>query len=87
MGKKCMENCRSKFYFISENKNLFTDIIEPLGYEAKKHNETFIKHKNKIINIFTEEFLKEFCENGYINWNKIVVFNSGNIDQELFDKL
>ncbi len=26
------------WYLISENKNLYTDIIEPIGYSAKEHN-------------------------------------------------
>jgi type II restriction endonuclease EcoO109I-like protein len=68
------------WYFISENDNLYTDIIEPLGYKAKRHNEEFIKQKDIILNIFTEEFIKEFCDNGEINWKKLVEFNSGNLD-------
>ncbi|MCP4361921.1 MAG: hypothetical protein GY796_28245, partial [Chloroflexi bacterium] len=29
------------WYLISENKDLYTDIIEPIGYRAKQHNEAF----------------------------------------------
>jgi len=68
------------WYLISENENLYTDIIEPLGYRAKKHNENFIKRKNRILNNFTKEFLELYCDNGNINWRKLVQFNSGNLD-------
>ncbi len=67
------------WYLISENENLYTDIIEPLGYRAKEHNEEFLEEKSKIVNLFTGEFLDEFCDNGVINWKKLVEFNSGNL--------
>jgi hypothetical protein len=68
------------WYFVSGNENLYTDIIEPLGFRAKQHNDAFIKQKSKIINSFTHEFVTEFCDNGEINWKKLVQFNSGNLD-------
>ena len=68
------------WYFISKNENLYTDIIEPLGFRAKQHNEAFKEQKSKIINSFTQKFMAEFCTNGEINWKKLVEFNSGNLD-------
>jgi len=68
------------WYLISENENLYTDIIEPLGYKAKQHNAKFMKQKSKIVNLFTQEFIRDFCDNGIINWKKLVEFNSGNLD-------
>jgi hypothetical protein len=68
------------WYLISENENLYTDIIEPLGYRAKQHNDTFVKQKGKVINSFTQEFMPKFCSNGIIDWKKLVEFNSGNLD-------
>ncbi len=68
------------WYLISGDENLYTDIIEPLGYRAKQHNAKFIKQKSKIVNLFTQEFLAEFCDDGVINWKKLVEFNSGNLD-------
>lgn len=68
------------WYLISEDENLYTDIIEPLGYKAKQHNESFIKKKDRIVNLFTQEFLRDFCANGNINWEKLVEFISGNLD-------
>jgi hypothetical protein len=68
------------WYLISENKDLYTDIIEPLGYRAKQHNDDFVKQKGKVINSFTQEFMKKFCRTGVIDWKKLVEFNSGNLD-------
>jgi hypothetical protein len=68
------------WYLISENENLYTDIVEPLGYRAKQHNDAYFKQKAKVINSFTQEFMQEFCKNGIIDWKKLVKFNSGNLD-------
>ena len=70
---------QSFWYFISGNRDLYTDIIEPLGHKAKQHNEKFTEEKAKILNRFTLEFTIDFCDNGSINWKKLVEFNSGNI--------
>jgi hypothetical protein len=73
------------WYLISENRNLYTDIIEPVGYKAKEHNETFKDEKNKVVNLFTHQFFERFCEdNGAIDWVKLVEFNSGNFDMDKF---
>jgi hypothetical protein len=73
------------WYLISENKQLYTDIIEPLGYRAREHNQDFHLEKDNLINRFTLLFMKRFCEdNGAINWIKLVEFNSGNFDLDQF---
>jgi len=74
------------WYLISEDENLYIDIIEPLGYRAKQHNAKFMKQKSKIINLFTHEFLVDFCDDGIINWKKLVEFNSGNLDLKITKK-
>jgi hypothetical protein len=58
-------------------KNLYTEIIEPLGHRAKEENEKFSKLYPKVINKFTLEFMNEFCSEGEIQWSKLVQFNSG----------
>jgi len=70
------------WYLISGNKDLYTDIIKPLGYRAKQHNAKFKKQKSKIINMFAQEFMQDFCIEGEINWKRLVKFNSGNFDFE-----
>lgn len=70
---------QSFWYLISGDPNIYKQIIEPIGYKAKEYNESFIIEKNRIINLFTQEFMDKFCDNGVINWEKLVEFNSGNI--------
>lgn len=69
------------WYLISENKDLYTDIIIPIGYKAKEHNETFLIEKSKVVNRFTNSFTNDFCDHTWaIDWVKLVEFNSGNFD-------
>ncbi|HOK27078.1 MAG TPA: PmeII family type II restriction endonuclease [Bacteroidales bacterium] len=70
--------CGQKFWeFISNNKNLYTDIVEPLGYKAKEKNDEYNKVYSQMINKFTKEFVLNFCKaNGEIDWEKLVRFNS-----------
>lgn len=68
------------WHFISGDENLYIDLIEPLGYEAKRHNDGYLKEKANTYNRFTKEFLDEFClESGQIDWPRLVQFNSGNL--------
>jgi hypothetical protein len=70
--------CGQKFWrFISGDENLYTQIIEPLGQQAKERNDDFMQSYAQMINKFTVEFAQGFCEkNGRIDWNKLVIFNS-----------
>ena len=70
--------CGQQFWeFISGDDNLYTDIIEPLGYRAKGKNERFSEEYDKVINRFTAEFIGEFCDaDGNMLWEEIVKFNS-----------
>jgi hypothetical protein len=67
------------WHFISGNPNLYTDIIEPIGHQARQHNERFLLQKEKLFNQALKNLLEEFCDDGVINWQKIVMFNSGNM--------
>ncbi len=70
--------CGQQFWdFISGDNNLYTDIIEPLGHQAKEKNEQFMQEYAKVINKFTAEFIGTFCDtDGSILWEEIVKFNS-----------
>ncbi len=70
--------CGEKFWaLISGEPTLFIDIIEPLGYKAKEKNEEYFKAYGRMINKFTQEFIKDYCsDNGDIDWNKIVRLNA-----------
>jgi hypothetical protein len=73
------------WYLISENQHLYTDIIEPVGYRAKEHNDAFLDEKDRMTNRFTKQFIDRFCdESGTINWVKLVEFNSRNLDLDQF---
>jgi hypothetical protein len=70
--------CGQHFWeFISGNEDLYTEIIEPLGHKAKERNDLFMESYSQIINKFTLEFIKEFCFDGKVNWERLVRFNSG----------
>lgn len=71
--------CGQHFWeFISGNKNLYIDIIQPLGHKAKENNEQFLEEYAKVVNKFSFEFMNMFCDSeGAILWEKVVQFNSG----------
>ena len=73
-----MKYCGQDFWcFISGEKTLYVDIIEPLATKAKERNEEFQKRYAQMINVFTKEFIDEFCKkDGEIDWEKLVEFNS-----------
>lgn len=70
--------CGQQFWqFISGQESLYTDIIEPLGHQAKARNEAFEREYAKVINRFTRQFIDEFCHaDGTIVWERVVKLNS-----------
>ena len=57
--------------------NLYIDIIEPLGYQAKEKSEEFKIEYGNVINKFSLEFISRFCDTeGNILWEDIVKFGS-----------
>jgi hypothetical protein len=67
--------------FISGNRRLYTDIIEPLGYRAEIYKEKYKEEKDKVTNLITREFIERFCDqDGTIDWHRLVEENSGNFD-------
>lgn len=70
--------CGQAFWsFISGGvEELYTQIIEPLGFEAKERNEAFHRAYATIVNQFTQRFIEKFCNDGEINWELLVTFNS-----------
>lgn len=71
--------CGQRFWeFISNEENLYLNIIEPLGNKAKERNEDFLNSYSNTLNKFTKEFIDNFCKkDGSIDWEKLVKFNSG----------
>jgi hypothetical protein len=71
--------CGQAFWeFIGGSEQIYTDIIEPLGYNAKVKNDDFIEKYSLLVNRFTKEFSETFCDtDGNIDWEHIVRLNSG----------
>ncbi|OQY55789.1 MAG: cytosolic protein [Desulfobacteraceae bacterium 4572_88] len=70
--------CGQRFWeFISGNKNLYTEIIEPLGHKAKEKNDLFFAEYSNVINKFSRDFMNMFCDSdGAIQWKEVIKFNS-----------
>ena len=69
------------WHFLSGDPDLYIEIIEPIGHEAKKRNADFSRKKGNITNLFTAKFIAGFCRaDGSIDWPKVVAFNSGNLN-------
>ena len=70
--------CGQRFWsFISGNENLYLEIIEPLGHNARIKNDEYNQLHAKMINKFTKEFSLDYCrDDGEINWEKLVQYNS-----------
>lgn len=49
------------WYLISENKDLYTQIVEPLGYRAREYNEQFNIQRSALVNRLTVEFHNSFA--------------------------
>lgn len=69
--------CGQAFWeHISGDDDLYIRIIEPLDEEAKQKDETFQDAYNRKVNIFTGEFLHQYCPEGVIDWIKLLEFVS-----------
>lgn len=71
--------CGQRFWkFISGEETLYTQIVEPLGHKARERNEEFMECYAQIVTKFTCSFAEAFCNDGKIDWERLVRFNSGN---------
>ena len=69
--------CGQRFWeFISGETNLYLSLVEPIGAKAKQRNEEFLESYAQIVNKLTLEFSQRFCDDGKINWAKLVEYNS-----------
>lgn len=68
------------WYFVSGEPDLYLDLIAPIGYLAREHNDQFYEKQAALKNRLTKEFTEVFCfPDGQIDWVKLVGFNSGNL--------
>jgi hypothetical protein len=72
---------QSFWHLLSGDAELYTKIVEPLGYKAKKFNEEFEIEKDMTYNRMTRDFTVSYCSaSGAIDWTKLVEFVSKNLD-------
>ncbi|MCY3780667.1 MAG: PmeII family type II restriction endonuclease [Chloroflexi bacterium] len=65
------------WHFISDNRDLYTDIIEPLGFEAKERNGEFLEAYDNFINNLVFEFLTKYRNaDGSVAWDRLTEFVS-----------
>jgi len=69
--------CGQRFWhFISGSETLYTDIIAPLGTDARAKNEAYMIEYNQLLNRLTNDFTTRYCDNGKILWEKITQLNA-----------
>jgi len=69
------------WYLISENPDLYTEIVGPIGYRAREHNDRFNEGRGALANKLSGEFIRGFCDaSGRIDWTRLVQANSQNFD-------
>ena len=69
--------CGQRFWeFVGDDDSLYTRLIDPIGHRAKDKNTDFHKRYAKVVNLFAAEFMQDFCDDGEINWTRLVEFNS-----------
>lgn len=80
--------CGQEFWeFISGSKTLFTDIVEPLGTNAKEKNEAYQEEYDAMITKFIVQFANKFCnKNGSIIWEKVLDLNSGTAKEKVKER-
>lgn len=70
--------CGQEFWhLISNEEDFYIQIVEPIGFRAKERNEEFQEAYAIVVNKFTLEFALKFCDDGKIDWEKLLQFNSG----------
>ena len=65
------------WYFISNNRDLYTDIVQPLGYRAKQRNGEFLQAYDNFTNNLVYEFLSKYRNgDGSVAWERLTRFVS-----------
>lgn len=72
---------QSFWHLLSGDPELYTQIIEPLGYKAKEFNDAYEAEKARTYNRMTSEFIANYCTESFaVDWTKLVEFVSKNVD-------
>lgn len=71
--------CGQEFWeLISDDPDLYKEIIQPLDKEAKKKDEIFKALYEKKVNEMTKDIVDMFYKENELDWNKIIEFISKN---------
>lgn len=79
--------CGQDFWrFVSNgNKELYRDIIEPFGHDAKARSEKLLNMIERKLNLFTAEFVQRYCApDGSIDWDRLLECNSGSRSKDFY---
>ncbi|UYV50704.1 PmeII family type II restriction endonuclease [Priestia megaterium] len=69
---------------LTGDSEFYLKIISVMGDRPQQHLVEYRKAFDAAVNRFTKEFINDFCnEDGAINWEKIVKFNSGRACKQL----
>ncbi len=77
MNYKISQHALNFWRFISGSDTLYTDLIEPMGRQARLHSEDYLLEVSKKINRFTQEIgARFFMPDGGIDWELLVQYIS-----------
>jgi Type II restriction endonuclease EcoO109I len=62
--------------FISEDDNLYREIIAPIDHEARQKDEAFKRAYSAKVNEMTQDFMMRFIVDSQIDWGKLIDFVS-----------
>lgn len=63
---------------LTGDSDFYLKIVTAMRNKPAEHKITFQEEWAKAVNRFTRDFINEYCsENGAINWDKLVKYNSG----------
>jgi len=76
--KGYLKLCGQDFWFlISGEHNMYKEVIEPLGFQARMRCDEFNEAYGRVLTRFTQNFTEHFClEDGALDWDKLVELNS-----------
>jgi hypothetical protein len=64
--------------FLTNDPDLYLELLIPFAYQAQEYNDQYHQQKAALENRLTKEMLNNFCkEDGSIDWEKLLAFNSG----------
>lgn len=60
---------------------MYKEVIEPIGFQAREHNNEFKCRSDAVTNRLVKEFVDKYCnKDGVIDWARLIEANSGNYD-------